>query len=399
MSDLDRLMRGFEDGTYVHPVRAPLNLVDLGIAIASICGAAVRPTAGARKIMELIGQPDRVLMMLIDGCGYGQIERLPKSSFLRRNLAAKVASVFPSSTGPATTSLMTGTWPGEHGVLGWFIYLPEREMRITTLPFVRSSDRVPLAQLGVELDDVFRRPTLREYFRRRHCGVGYAPIASSRVTRWWNGGAPSRPYENLDQMVDVVADAVSETGTPGFTFVHVTEIDRSSHAHGSSSPETLMAVRKVDEAIGRIAGRTGPGVRLIVTADHGHLDAPQSRRYRIYAEDEIGSLLAAPPTSEDRVAMCRLRPGVTLEEFRKRLRDKTGDSFLVLSVADMDETGLLGPARLSDEARACAGDVVVISAGAATIEYCRPGEETTSGLESTHSGLSPDEIWAPLVLN
>lgn len=67
-----------------------------------------------------------VILLIFDGMGMSVLERhLPPDSFLRKSLLCSISSVFPPTTTAATTSILTGQSPAEHGRLGWSLWFEQ----------------------------------------------------------------------------------------------------------------------------------------------------------------------------------------------------------------------------------------------------------------------------------
>ena len=163
------------------------------------------------------------------------------------------------------------------------------------------------------------------------------------------------------------------------------------------SKEVNDAIRQVAVGIERMCNAIGDRARVVVTADHGHLDAPVEARHRVDPRDELGSMLATPPGADTRVLLCRPMPG-KIHRFVDAFRERFGERFFVLSTDDVERIELFGPGNLSTLTRTRVGDVVVISAGADSIEYADRGKELVAKMASVHSGLSVDEMLVPLIL-
>ena len=92
---------------------------------------------GAAATMQL--DPGRqVCLVLIDGLGWNALRAHPgEAPFLTSLLDAPgsraITSVFPTTTPIALTSLGTGLSPGEHGIVGLMLRLPDEGRVINTL--------------------------------------------------------------------------------------------------------------------------------------------------------------------------------------------------------------------------------------------------------------------------
>ena len=67
-----------------------------------------------------------VVVLLLDAMGTSILEKhLAEDGFFRSNLRDTFSSVYPPTTVAATTSILSGLYPNEHGWLGWDIYFPQ----------------------------------------------------------------------------------------------------------------------------------------------------------------------------------------------------------------------------------------------------------------------------------
>ena len=67
-----------------------------------------------------------IVLLLYDGLGSSILDKfLPKESFLQKNKVCNISSVFPATTVAATTSVLTGLEPSEHGWLGWDMFFKD----------------------------------------------------------------------------------------------------------------------------------------------------------------------------------------------------------------------------------------------------------------------------------
>ena len=73
-----------------------------------------------------------VIVILCDGMGSILLdEMLDKDSFLIKNRIKTITSVYPPTTTAATTSMLSGLNPNEHGWLGWDLYFKKENKVIS----------------------------------------------------------------------------------------------------------------------------------------------------------------------------------------------------------------------------------------------------------------------------
>jgi hypothetical protein len=132
-SQVQELLDGAKAGQWILPSTDYPNPVSLARAISAICGAPQNATVDpvADNFRDLIGEPKHLIFIIADGFGMNFVNTLPEDSFSRQNLALESRAVFPSSTGCNLFAFSRGQWLGQHGKLGWYVYLLELGERAT----------------------------------------------------------------------------------------------------------------------------------------------------------------------------------------------------------------------------------------------------------------------------
>ena len=201
-----------------------------------------------------IPHPARALIISIDGFMPQAIELTPM-----RNLQALMSTgaysllaqtIFPSSTLPAHTSMLTGLCPDKHGI-DWNDYLPNKG-------YANGTDIFDLAHAaGLRTVMVVGKEKLRQITEPESTDV----------------------FEYINDRDTVIAARVAELIPQGFglMFVHFPTPDWMGHEYGWLSPEQYSVLFRADEALQTILNALElAGMRedtlIIVTADHGGHD-------------------------------------------------------------------------------------------------------------------------------
>ena len=141
-----------------------------------------------------------------------------------------------------------------------------------------------------------------------------------------------------------------------------------------------------------------PGkARLVMTADHGHLDAPEDKRHALDASDEIIRLCNGTPTGDFRAVYAHVAHE-DMDAFRRLIHRRFGDDFIVLTAREVERIGLFGLSALSDKTRGRMGNALVLSTGGAVLDYRAALGEDAHPMVSHHGGLTPAEMRIPLVI-
>ncbi len=193
----------------------------------------------------------RVVILSIDGLRPDAIEPAPMTELMALmqtgaySLTAR--TIFPSSTLPSHTSMLTGMCPSKHGVT-WNDYLPEKG-------YARGTDLFDLAHAaGLKTVMYVGKEKLRQV----------TEPASTDIFQFIN----DRDAVIMDQLL---ANFPSDFG---LLFIHFPTADMMGHEHGWLSPEQLSVLFRADQALGNLLNALDSyGLRestlIIVTADHG----------------------------------------------------------------------------------------------------------------------------------
>ncbi len=98
-------------------------LVNLANSILKKFGAETTAKTLPLADQYLVGTYKNVVLLLLDAMGTPILEKhLDRDGFFRSHLAGSFDSVYPPTTVAATTSVLSGLYPNEHGWLGWDVY-------------------------------------------------------------------------------------------------------------------------------------------------------------------------------------------------------------------------------------------------------------------------------------
>jgi hypothetical protein len=324
------------------------------------------------------------------------LQRFGTGSALLAHRAGRLTSVFPSTTASAVTTVLTGQAPAAHGLTGWYLHDRRFGGVIAPLPMTQRA--------GGEVRGVLRLPRLFPYrtlFQgRRRPSVFVSPrsLAQSPYSRRHSRGARVVAYRGLDGMIAAVADAVMASRDAGGGYVHAyyPNFDALSHAHGCASREVVDEFGRIDTAFRALLVRlAGSGIEVVVSADHGFIDSPDDRLIHLDRHPEAIAMLAAPLFGERRAAFCEVRRGAGAE-FEGFVREVFAGKARLVRAEELLASGLLGPGRAHRRLRERVGSHTLLMETGWTVRDRVPGERNHPML-GVHGGLSPGEMWVPLV--
>ncbi|MCO4763276.1 MAG: alkaline phosphatase family protein [Myxococcales bacterium] len=290
----------------------------------------------------------------IDGLSWSRLRRsklpLPHlRKLITHGVSGPLLSVYPSQTWPAHASLLTGSWPARHGVVGNHLWsrkrrkvvhawqLPQGELMKGDTLFDASNRQ------GVKTANVFWPNTARAkglnwnlpevygwsaFHRWASPGVlkelQRAGLPSDRITRI----SHEESFE-FDSFATDAALHVMKRHRPGLLMVHLLSVDMLSHRYGPDSRPADWALALCDRYLGQLlAGwREAGGGGVVIVSDHGFTQVTDGIGHRLV-------LRAAKLTKRERAAVHVVANGHNLYLY-----------------ADPTAHGTAGLARLRDHLR------------------------------------------------
>jgi predicted AlkP superfamily pyrophosphatase or phosphodiesterase len=257
-------------------------------------------------------QASPVLLISIDGLRPSDVLEAKKRGLKLPNLeafvkngayATGVRAVLPTLTYPDHTTLITGTWPAQHGVAGnalfdpagknfdgWYWYASD--IKVPTLWDAVHAKHGVVASIAwpVSVGSVAIDYNIPEYWRAwngEDAKLLKALSTPGLVARLEHDtGISFAATIGTEPQNDVVRTRYAVTmikfAFPDFMSLHLTSLDHVQHEKGPGSPEARTALEKIDGEIGELtaaARNVEPNVTVAVVSDHGF--APVTRQVNL----------------------------------------------------------------------------------------------------------------------
>lgn len=210
-------------------------------------------------------------------------------------------SVYPSLTYPAHASIITGTWPEDHGIFNnehldpgnpapdWYWF--HKDLKVETLldvahrhglstacvgwPCMGADPNVDylVAEIWPENDKVDPRPILNSASSANMLAPGGA------LERHWHKlRKTTQPF--MDHMMVGVSCDIIRRYQPDVMFIHLAYLDHTRHANGVHGAAVNQAIIANDDWLGRLMEATMDAgtyddTNFAVISDHGHLAVRQ----------------------------------------------------------------------------------------------------------------------------
>ncbi len=320
-------------------------------------------------------QPENVVVLLYDGMGSRILDRhLSPESFLQRNRFRELTTVFPATTTAATTSVICGLNPIEHGYLGWDCYVPPLDKVITLFRF-REKGHQEICQPFIDLLDQFQPKRIIDQINEAGEYQAYGVSPFMEVT-----------YETYDEMLDKIVELTRRPGRK-YIYAYDTQPDSAMHHFGPDSPEVIALIEERNRKSEILASKL-ENTLLIITADHGHMAV---ENYILEDYPQLLSLLERPVSIEPRAASFKIIDGKK-KEFERVFKEIFADDFSLYEAEEVIQSGLFGPGNEHPWFRQQLGDYLAVSYGNKAMVQTR-----NEAIASQHAGYSDDEIYIPLI--
>jgi Type I phosphodiesterase / nucleotide pyrophosphatase len=359
-------------------------LAELLPAVAASLGAAVAPAPGALRLP----QAPRIVVLLVDGLGDVLLRaRSGHAPYLRSLLAdgRRLSSGFPSTTATSMGSFGTGLPPGAHGLVGYEVLDPARDVLVNQLswePYVDPHAWQP-------------NPTVFERLAASGLPVtriGPAYFDGSGLTESALRGGAFLAAESFDARIDAALLALA-AAPRGLVYLYWGDIDKVGHVHGSQSWEWGEELTRVDDAVRRLAERLPPDAVLHITADHGMVDVAMADRLDLAVDAELAAGVRHSG-GEPRALHLYCEPGAA-EDVRATWTERLDGRAWVRRRADAVAEGWFGP--VSPHVRPRLGDVIVATAPDIAVVDSRHQRPQLLSLIGLHGSLTEQETAVPLL--
>ena len=317
-----------------------------------------------------------IIVMLFDGMGMELLTRaLPEDSFLRTHLGHVLSAVYPSTTTNATTAIECGLSPREAGWLGWTLYFPQIDKPVDI--FTNLSNGQPAADYSVA-DRFLPRPMIFP----RITAAGQAEAC--HVSRYGD-----IRVDTVDELFDTVL-SLARDEKRRYIYTYCGDPDHTMHEEGCTAESVLAFVRNLDERVRKLAGELPGDTLLLLTADHGLVDA--EFHYLEEEAPEITDMLLRSPTVEARAVAFHVKPQ-WLADFPAAFEHHFGGHFLLMT-GEAFIRDYLGGGQTRPEVFSIVGDYMALSLDRWCIQEKRPERP----LKGVHAGLTDEEMLVPLIV-
>jgi len=325
-------------------------------------------------------EADQVVLLLLDGLGWEQLQtRRHLAPTLASMEGGPIATVLPTTTATALTSMSTGLPPGEHGIVGYRMHVHGEVLNILRWTTAAGDARqsIPPQKMQTQLPFLGQRPPV----------ITRAEFARTGFTTAHLDGVRFNGYRMASSLVTDVA-RLTRNSEP-FVYGYYEGIDKVSHEYGLGEyydAELAAADRLVADVLGVVPA----GTAVVVVSDHGQVEVGPNV---VPLEPDVMAQVSLQ-SGEGRFRWLHARPGRASSLIDAAVACHSGDAWVVTRDQVIEE-GWFGP-RVTAEAASRLGDVALVAR--TDVAFIDPHDTGPYDLIGRHGSATAAELWVPLLV-
>jgi len=308
---------------------------------------------------------------------------ISKDSFLRKHKIMDLTSIFPSTTGSAYTTLVSGLSPVEHGWLGWHCYFKEYGHSIELFKNKDFYTKEFLYPPNIA-NNILGYEDVNERIKRK----SKKPISTYNIIPEFGRG-----IEVVEEIFLNIKD-LCRLPEKKHIFAYWDNPDSIMHKTGCISKEVSEVVTEINNKLEK-ATNENEDTLFVVTADHGQIDIQDF----IFINEipELQKFIEFPPSFHERAMNFMLKPGT--EDFFKEkfIEILSEDDFILVQKNDYIKN-FLGPGIPHKKINDFVGNYVAISIGNKVPIYKNSENDLIKLKKAYHAGLTKQEMLVPLIV-
>lgn len=326
------------------------------------------------------GKYENIVLLLYDGLGSSILDKfLPSNSFLQKNKVCNISSVFPATTVAATTSVLTGMEPSEHGWLGWDMFFKDDNETVSVYMNTIKDTDIPAKH------NVKERPEMK--YKTIIDKINEETNSNAYIVWPFDLRNPCNTLEEIDERISSLCNMSNRK----FIYAYYDNPDKLLHQKGFNSIEVKNEIIKINDMTEKLYEKLPTKTLIIVIADHGHIEC----EYKTLSENKkLFELLERTIALEPRACSIKLKEKVDKDYFREIFLQSYGDDFKLYSKEEVIKYQLFGEKIEKDIVIDNIGDFIAVATGNVCLRY----DEKGMIFKTYHAGITRDEMEIPLIV-
>lgn len=334
-----------------------------------------------------------VVFIVLCGVGENMLrDALGFRSMLVKKMTDQITSVCPACPANTDVSLLSGTYPNEHGRLGQTLFFKEfcRSVELSTNLDPYSGQSVSMTNAAD-----FILP-FENFFGDIADSIigGVQPFSiSAPGSKITENKSYHKTADNPKRMFELIKK-IAETDQNTFTYVKWTAPRDAAAAYGCRSSEVKDILNDINDTIEGLS-RSLTDTVFIVTSDHGMTDI--SSDIMLNLKYDLFDCLIMPPSFCKRAVNFFVKAD-RRSDFERIFISELGNDFLLMSRNDIIAKQLFGGGRTNPKVMDFLGDYIAFGIGDKAISFRALSEKHRPADKASYGGITTDEMCLPLTV-
>lgn len=392
VTNIMKLKEYIEKENLVLPDYNNLNIVDLVKCLYGKYGVECEENDNIKKLKDIIPNKKHTVFILVDGMGSNLINILNDNSILKKNKITDMITVSPSSTGCVLTSLVTATYPSEHGIIGWYNYNREYDIDYYPLLFSDRKHNKSLKEFNIKVDDIFKVNSKLNELNVKTTVLYPDYICDSVYSNYVANNNIRKPYTTMEDAFNQIIE-ITSSDEKTFTYLYLPDIDNLEHDNGFDSEIVLNEIYNIETQLDRLDNND---IVTIITADHGQTNISINKDI-IMDFEKYDKYFYAYPGIDFGMATYYVKKDME-EEFIKEFNKDYKDKMYLFKTKEFIDNKVFGPNKNNQFILNNLGEYISICNSDAQFINSTEIDEYYKKTRGNHSGLTKDEMIIPLII-
>ena len=369
-----------------------VDVLDVMKTVASLNGVKFKKTEGMKQIDKIIPSKKHMVFILLDGFGYYKLKKLGEDSILKQNNKMKIKTVNPTSTACVLTSLMSASYPNQHGIYGWWDYNKDYDLSYYPLLLEERKTGEKLKDKGISNKEIYKFESIFNQFKTKVNVYERRDLINSEYTNMFSKKASKYGFYSIKDCFEKVKKNILERETATFNYIYINGLDEASHSNGVDSKEVSDIINAVENGIKNVANEE---TSVILIADHGQVDMT-SMMY-LNQKTDYTKYFYALPSIDTRMISFFVKNECT-KEFEEKFMEEFSQDVILLTKEQAKKINLFGSSSYSEHADKSLGEYIAVVVNNKFLVCDKLMLEDYILTKGNHSGLTKEEITVPFVV-
>ncbi len=349
-----------------------------------------------------LNKKKNIVFMILDGFGYNLFQKYQDTVLptLKKNFLKPLTAVFPSTTSAVITSLLTNSFPIQHGIIGWTLFFKEYAKYIDFLPNWDSITTEIQDAEKYRTQDLFGLESIFQKLEKETPEIELFNLSPKTIYKSTNvqkvsSHAKIIPHKTIKQFFQCLHKIIKKKDQKKkFIYAYLSDPDKSEHRYGVYSEQVKKLLAEIDQRLQTLIQKYDrKDTMLIITADHGLIDI--KKYFYIHEDKELFNCLILPVFPEPRFNSFFVKPHRE-KNFLKAFQ-KYEDDFILFTRNEFLAEGWLGKGNPHPKLDDFLGNYLAVAQSdkAFRTVYKQKGKWKNE-FKAHHAGITSDEMLVPL---